>query len=80
MPPNTADGGSDLPSLDDLISLSEAAEQCELSASHLRLLVRRSDIWGIKVGHSWVTTTRAVEEYLARDRRPGPKPKEPRDP
>ena len=68
-----------MPSLDKLITLNEAAEQSGLSASHLRLLVRRGDIWGIKLGRNWVTTAQAVKEYLARDRRPGPKPKEPRD-
>ena len=79
MPPNTADGGSDLPNLDELISLSEAAERYEISASHLRLLVRQGQVWGKKLGHSWVTTARAVEEYLALDRRPGPKPQKPRN-
>jgi excisionase family DNA binding protein len=67
------------PSLDELISLREAAELSGLSASHLRLLVRRGDIWGVKLGHNWVTTAEAVEDYLAQDRRPGPEPKESRD-
>jgi hypothetical protein len=68
-----------IPSLDKLITLNAAAEHSGLSASHLRLLVRRGDIWGIKLGHNWMTTTEAVEEYLARDRRPGPKPQTPRE-
>lgn len=77
----TNDRTNDLsqPNLDDLISLREAAELSGLSASHLRLLVRRGDIWGVKLGHNWVTTSEAVEAYLAQDRRPGPKPKKPRD-
>jgi excisionase family DNA binding protein len=80
MVPHTADDGDlDKPSLDELISLREAAELSGLSASHLRLLVRRGDIWGIKLGHNWLTTREAVENYLAQDRRPGPKPKKPRD-
>ena len=62
MPPNAADDGSDLPSLDELVSLKEAAELSGLSASHLRLLVSRGDIWGKKLGRNWVTTARAVEE------------------
>ena len=70
---------SDSPSLDELISLREAAELSGMSAGHLRLLVRRGEIWGMKLGWSWVTTAQAVEEYLARDRRPGPKPKRPSD-
>jgi len=71
--------GFDQPSLDELISLSEAAELSGLSASHLRLLASRGDMWGIKLGQNWFTTAQAVQQYLARDRRPGPKPKKPRD-
>jgi hypothetical protein len=67
------------PSLDDLISLREAAELSGLSASHLRLLVSRGDIWGRKIGRNWVTTAQAVQEYAAQNHRPGPKPKKPRD-
>jgi excisionase family DNA binding protein len=72
---NDDDSGPDLPGLDELITLREAAELSGLSASHLALLVRRGDIWGVKLGHNWLTTAQAVGEYLARDRRPGPKPK-----
>jgi hypothetical protein len=80
VPPNAADGGSGPPNLDELITLREtAAERSGLSASHLRLLVSRGDIWRMKLGRNWVTTAQAVEEYLTRDRRPGPKPKRPRD-
>jgi excisionase family DNA binding protein len=72
---NDDDSGLEQPSLDQLISLGEAAQLSGLSASHLRLLVSRGDIWGMKLGRNWVTTAQAVDEYLARDRRPGPKPK-----
>jgi excisionase family DNA binding protein len=65
------------PSLDDLISLSEAAELSGLHQDHLRRLVRQSDLWGKKIGRNWVTTAQAVQEYLARERKPGPKPKNP---
>ena len=67
--------GNDQPSLDDLISLKEAADNSGLSPNHLRLLVGRGDLWGKKIGRNWVTTIKAVNEYLARDRKPGPKPK-----
>lgn len=63
----------DRPGLDDLLSLNEAAELCGLSASHLRLLVRRGEVWGKKLGRNWVTTEQAVRQYLTRDRKPGPK-------
>lgn len=56
------------------ISLAEAAELFGLSHSHLRKLAREGKIRAQQVGHYWVTTEEAVREYLAQDRRPGPKP------
>jgi len=79
MTANTDERSSEQPSLDELISLREASELSGLSAGHLRLLVRRGRLWGVKLGRNWVTTAQAVKEYLAQDRRPGPKPKSPRD-
>ena len=67
--------GSDRPQLEDLISLQKAAEISGLSHEHLRRLTREGELWGTKIGRNWVTTEQAVREYLARDRRPGPKKK-----
>ena len=64
------------PSLDELISLSEAAKISGLTQPHLALQVRRGKLWGTKIGRNWVTTEKALQEYLARDRKPGPKPKD----
>ena len=64
---------SSKPGLDELISLSKAAELSGLTQPHLALLVRQGKLWGHKIGRNWVTTEKAVREYLARDRRPGPK-------
>jgi hypothetical protein len=64
---------TDSQQLEDLITLQEAATQSGLSSSHLRLLVRRGDLWGRKLGRNWFTTREAVIAYLARDRKPGPK-------
>jgi hypothetical protein len=66
---------NDQPGLNELITLSEAADICGLSHSHIRLLVRKGEVWGKKVGNFWFTTERAVGEYLARNIRPGRKPK-----
>lgn len=66
-------GQEQQPKLDDLISLAEAAQLTGISASHLRLLVRHGEVWGKKVGRNWLTTEQAVQEYLAQDRKPGPK-------
>lgn len=68
-------GSNDQPRLDELISLSEAAEFSGLSPGYLRILVRNGKLEGKKVGRNWVTTAQAVREYLARDRRRGPKRK-----
>ncbi len=62
-----------MPSFDDLISLKQAAKLSGLSAAHLRRLASEGEIWAYKIGRNWVTTEQAVNEYLARDRRPGPK-------
>ena len=66
---------SNSPKLDELISLEEAAGLSRLTHAHLALLIRRGELWGKKIGRNWVTTEQAIQEYLARERRPGPKPK-----
>jgi len=64
------------PGLDDLIPLRKAAEISGLTQEHLTYLIRKGELWGNKMGsHIWFTTEKAVREYLARDRKPGPKPK-----
>jgi hypothetical protein len=75
MPGKTIKSDVSQPQLDELISLETAAELCGLSSGHLRLLVRRGELWGKKIGRNWVTTAQAVREYQARNLRPGPKPK-----
>ena len=63
------------PSIDELISLRQASKKCGLSPNHLRLLVGKGIIWGLKIDTSWVTTEQAVKVYLAQERKTGPKPK-----
>lgn len=75
MPSSTKGTSEYKPELDDLISLRQAAKFSGLSPNHLRLLVGKKTIWGKKIDHFWVTTKQAVREYLARDRRTGPKTK-----
>jgi hypothetical protein len=56
---HNAEGSNiDLPSPGELITLQEAAELSGLSASHLRLLVSRGEIWKVKLGRNWITTAR----------------------
>lgn len=59
--------------MEDLISLHEASEFCHISESQLRLLVGSGKIWGRKIGRNWVTTRRAVEDYVAVEHKTGPK-------
>ena len=65
---------NDQPGLNELITLSEAADLSGLSPNHLRLLVSKGVIWGKKLGRNWFTTAQAIKEYLKQDRKPGPKP------
>jgi len=67
---------SDQPRLEDLIPLSKAAEISGYTQPHIALLARRGELWASKIGGRWVTTEKAVREYLARNLRPGPKPKQ----
>ena len=71
----TEESSGKQPGLDDLISLSEAAELSGLSHSHLRLLARNDQIWAKWLGRGWFTTEQALNDYLSQDRKPGPKPK-----
>ena len=66
---------SDQPGLDELITLSEAAKSSGFTSRHLRYLAENGELWAKKLGRNWFTTTQALEEYLARERRPGPKTK-----
>ena len=75
MPNDEHQNSVDQTQFDKLITLRNAAELSGLSHSHLRLLVRKGEIWGKKMGRDWLTTAQAVNEYLARDRKPGPKSK-----
>ncbi len=50
-----------------LISLGEAAARGGLSTSFLRRLCRTGRIDATKVGRDWVTTWRAVADYLKDD-------------
>jgi len=64
---------NDQPNLEDLISLKEAAALSGLSHDHLRRLAGSGNLWAKKMGRDWLTTVKALEEYLAKERRPGPK-------
>lgn len=59
-----------------LIPLRKAAQISGLTQEHLTYLIRIGKLWGSKMESPiWFTTEEAVREYLARDRKPGPKPR-----
>lgn len=68
-------GSGEGPGLDDLISLTEAAELSGFTTRHLRHLAINGEIWAKKIGRNWVTTAQAVQDYKSRNVKPGPKPK-----
>ena len=73
---STQGNGEYQPGLDELIPLSKAAEISGFTQEHLAYLIRKGMLWGNKMGSPvWFTTEKAVREYLARDRKPGPKSK-----
>lgn len=73
MPSRNKGNHIDRPSFDELISLKEASKFCDLSPDHLRRLAEKGEIWARKIGRNWVTTKASVQEYLARNVKPGPK-------
>lgn len=68
---------SNQPNIKDLITFEEAARLSGFTDRHLRKLAGENKIWAIKLGRNWFTTEQAMKEYLAKDRKTGPKPKKP---
>jgi excisionase family DNA binding protein len=58
-----------------LISVTEASRISGFTPVFIRLLIRRGEIEGVKIGRNWLTTREAVDVYLKKERHPGPKPK-----
>lgn len=59
----------------DLISLAQASELSNLSEPYLRRLVEKEKLWGLKIGRNWVTTRKAIMDYIRVEHPRGPKPK-----
>jgi excisionase family DNA binding protein len=73
MPGSKKGKGEDPTSGQRLISTELAAEISGFSQGHIRHLLRTGEMKGEKLGRDWFTTKEAVREYLARQRKPGPK-------
>lgn len=58
-----------------LISVKEASIVSGFSTRHIRFLLDKGKIAGLKMGRDWFTTEDAVTDYLSQNSKPGPKPK-----
>ena len=54
-----------------LISVTEAAEISNLTTRYIRRLIKEERIWGAKIGRNWLTTEKAIRDFLQTERRPG---------
>ena len=63
------------PNLKELITFGKAARLSGFTDRHLRKLASENQMWAVKLGRNWFTTAQAVKEYLAKNRKRGPKPK-----
>lgn len=70
--PASSKGGPSSKYSEELIPLRAAAKLSGLSHDHLRRLAGEGELKATKMGRDWFTTEKAVREYLARNRRPGP--------
>lgn len=61
---------------EDWITPSEAAQLLQVTADHVRYLLRCQLLEGKKFGHAWMVSRQSVEAYAQTTRKPGPKPKE----
>ncbi|MBU0491028.1 MAG: helix-turn-helix domain-containing protein [Chloroflexi bacterium] len=59
------------PSLSELLTLKEAAEYSGLSDYYLRDIAQSGRLRAYKIGHFWVTTRQAIDEYIATRRETG---------
>ena len=50
---------------DELITLGQASELYGLSISYLRTIAQSGRLEARKIGHNWLTTPKAVEQYIA---------------
>lgn len=56
-----------------LISVRQASHISKLTPSYIRRLLRDGEIAGVKIDRDWFTTREVIQDYLDKDRRPGPK-------
>lgn len=55
------------------ISVEEAAARSGFTTGWIRRLLIRGELAGVKIGRDWRLTPAALQAYLEKERRPGPK-------
>jgi hypothetical protein len=59
---------------EEWITTNEAAKIAGVTPHQIRHLLRKGVIKGRKFAHAWMAERQSVEEYAAKERKPGPKP------
>lgn len=62
--------------LSDWMTPAEAAKLIGVTDDHIRHLARAGTLMGRRFGHAWMISCASVKSYAAKERRPGPKPRE----
>ena len=59
--------------MEDYISVKEASERYGLSGQRIRQVLATGIVQGRKFGITWAIDVKSLEDYLAKNRKPGPK-------
>lgn len=51
---------------DEILRVSEAAKITGFSTQHMRLLIRRGELAGTKIGRDWIIPKESLSSFLAR--------------
>lgn len=57
----------------EYITTPEAAKRSDLTRIYLAQLLRKGTLEGFQLGRDWFVYTDSLEQFLSRNRKPGPK-------
>ena len=61
---------------EEYITVAQAAELAGLTTRHVRWLLQRGLLVGIKPGRDWLLKRSTVMDYVRQARKPGPRPRD----
>lgn len=64
--------------MEGYVSTAEAARIIKCNDSRVRQLLREKKLRGERTGRDWLVEKKSAEEYRDSERKPGPKPKQPK--